>query len=259
MTSPSGPVWAVELVDFGKSYFAGWTGSRSHAVSCLNLKLAAGQVLGLLGPNGSGKSTTLKALGGLVRPTAGKCLIFGHPAGSDAARARVGYLPELPHFPAHLSGKEFLHYCGGLSSMPREMLVQRVHEILDWSGLAQVADRRLGLYSKGMQQRLGLAQAILHDPPLILLDEPASGLDPAGRLALNRLIRDLAARGKTVVFSSHLLAHTEQLCDRLAILGCGRILAEGTPAELLGTMTREMPQPSRLEKLYLDKLEETYV
>ena len=259
MTSPQGPEWAVELVDFGKSYFAGWTGSRSQAAVCLNLKLAPGQVLGLLGPNGSGKSTTLKALGGLLRPSRGQCLIFGHQAGSDTARALVGYLPELPQFPAHLSGKEFLLYCGGLSSMPRGALEKRVPEILEWSGLASVGNRRLGLYSKGMQQRLGLAQAILHDPPLVLLDEPASGLDPAGRLALNRLIRDLAARGKTVVFSSHLLAHTEQLCDRLAILGRGRILAEGTPAELLGTITREMPQPSRLEKLYLEKLEETYV
>lgn len=259
MIPPSGPVWAVELVDFGKSYFAGWTGSRSHAVVCLNMKLAPGHVLGLLGPNGSGKSTTLKALGGLLRPSRGTCLIFGEHAGSDAARPLVGYLPELPHFPAHLTGREFLHYCGGLSSMPRAILGKRVDEILEWSGLAPVGNRRLGHYSKGMQQRLGLAQAILHDPPLILLDEPASGLDPEGRLALNRLIRDLAARGKTVVFSSHLLAHTEQLCDQLAILGRGRILAEGTPAELLGTMTREMPQTSRLEKLYLEKLEETYV
>jgi ABC-type multidrug transport system ATPase subunit len=259
MTPPTGPGWAVELVDFGKNYFAGWTGSRSPAVSCLNLKLAPGHILGLLGPNGSGKSTTLKALGGLLRPSRGKCLIFGHHAGSDTARALVGYLPELPQFPPHLSGKEFLCYCGGLSSIPQRELKNRVDEILEWSGLTAAAERRLGLYSKGMQQRLGLAQAILHDPPLILLDEPASGLDPAGRLALNQLIRDLAARGKTVVFSSHLLAHTEQLCDRLAILGRGRILAEGTPAELLGSINREMPQPSRLEKLYLEKLEEAYV
>ncbi len=259
MTPSAGPQWAVELVDFGKSYFAGWTGSRSSAVICLNLKLAPGQVLGLLGPNGSGKSTTLKALGGLLRPSRGRCLVFGHPAGSDAARALVGYLPELPHFPAHLSGREFLLYCGGLSSISPATLKRRVDEVLEWSGLAFASERRLGLYSKGMQQRLGLAQAILHDPPLVLLDEPASGLDPAGRLALNRLIRDLAARGKTVVFSSHLLAHTEQLCDRLAILGQGKILAEGTTAELLGSLMREVPQPSRLEKLYLEKLEEAYV
>lgn len=246
--------WAVELIGFGKSYQTNWSGGRYHAVDSVTLRLAAGQVLGLLGPNGSGKTTTLKALGGLLVPTRGKCAIFGHPAGSDSARALVGYLPELPQFPAHLSGTEFLHYCAGLSSIPTKSAAGRVDEVLQWSGLNAAADQRLGNYSKGMLQRLGLAQAILHDPPLVLLDEPASGLDPAGRLALNRLIRDLADRGKTVVFSSHLLAQTEQLCDQLAILGRGKILVRGTPAELLGEASGETPQPSRLEKLYLENL-----
>lgn len=246
--------WAVELIGFGKSYRAGWSGNRTQAVNSLNLRLPAGQVLGLLGPNGSGKSTTLKALGGLLRPTRGQCLIFGHPAGSDEARALIGYLPELPQFPLHLTGQEFLHYCAGLSSLRADLISGRVAEVLAWSGLLSAAKQRLGAYSKGMLQRVGLAQAILHDPPLVLLDEPASGLDPAGRLALNRLIRDLAARGKAVVFSSHLLANTEQLCDRLAILGRGEILVEGPPSELLGTLREEVPQPSRLEKLYLEKL-----
>jgi ABC-type multidrug transport system ATPase subunit len=246
--------WAVELIGFGKSYSTGWTGRRSQAVISLSLRLAPGQVLGLLGPNGSGKSTTLKALGGLLAPTCGRCLIFGHPAGSDAARAMVGYLPESPQFPLHLTGREFLNYCAGLSSLREDRVAERVTQILEWSGLAAAAAQRLGAYSKGMMQRIGLAQAILHDPPLVLLDEPASGLDPSGRLALNRLIRDLAARGKTVVFSSHLLAQTEQLCDRLAILGRGRILLEGTPEALLGTVRAEVPQPSGLEKLYLEKL-----
>jgi len=249
-------MWAIELIAFGKSYSASWTDGRSQAVGSLNLRLAPGQVLGLLGPNGSGKSTTLKALGGLLRPTRGQCLIFGHPAGSDEARALVGYLPELPQFPQHLTGREFLHYCGGLSSLSDDLVSERVTEILEWSGLSKAADQRLSFYSKGMLQRLGLAQAILHDPPVVLLDEPASGLDPSGRLALNRLIRDLSIRGKTVVFSSHLLAQTEQLCDRIAILGRGQILVEGTPSELLGTIRDEAPQPSRLEKLYLEKLGE---
>jgi ABC-2 type transport system ATP-binding protein len=181
-------------------------------------------------------------------------LIFGYPAGSDEARALIGYLPELPQFPLHLTGREFLHYCAGLSSLAEDTAAERVTEILRWSGLAAAAEQSLGTYSKGMLQRLGLAQAILHDPPLVLLDEPASGLDPAGRLALNGLIRDLSARGTTVVFSSHLLAQTEQLCDRLAILGRGQILIEGTPSELLGTVRDDAPQPSRLEKLYLEKL-----
>jgi ABC-2 type transport system ATP-binding protein len=138
--------------------------------------------------------------------------------------------------------------------MDEEIIAARSAEVLEWSGLTAAADRRVSSYSKGMLQRLGLAQAILHDPPLVLLDEPASGLDPAGRLALNRLFRDLSVRGKTVIFSSHLLAQTEQLCDRLAILGRGRILVEGTPVELLGEDRRQIPKPSRLEELYLEKL-----
>lgn len=246
--------WAVELVDFAKSYSTGWLGGRFHAVKAVTLRLAPGQVLGLLGPNGSGKSTTLKALAGLLRPSGGRCLIFGHRAGSDEARALVGYLPESPQFPGHLTGREFLQYCGGLSSLSEDTIKQRVAEILQWSGLTHAAGQRLGAYSKGMLQRLGLAQAILHDPPLVLLDEPASGLDPEGRLALNRLIRDLADREKTVVLSSHLIAQAEQLCDRIAILGRGRVLVEGTPVELLGAGREHAPQPSRLEKLYLEKL-----
>jgi len=246
--------WAVEFVGFAKSHRAGWTGGRIQAVWPLTLRLAPGRVLGLLGPNGSGKSTTLKAMAGLIAPTAGVCRIFGQVAGSDAARPLVGYLPESPQFPPHLTGREFLEYCAGLSSLDRTLAAQQVDEVLRWSGLGDAAMQALGTYSKGMMQRLGLAQAVLHDPPLVLLDEPASGLDPEGRLALNRLIRDLATRGKTVVFSSHLLAQAEEVCDRLAILGRGRLLAEGTPAELLELDHPTNPAPSRLEQLYLEKL-----
>ena len=254
MTSPEAVPWAVVLTGFGKSYHRGFPGRRGPSAGSITLRLAPGQVLGLLGPNGSGKSTTLKALAGLLVPTVGECRIFGQPAGSDAARTLIGYMPELPHFPSHLTGVEFLRYCAGLSSMVGSAATRRTNEVLEWSGLGAAAGRRLGTYSKGMLQRLGLAQAIVHDPPLVLLDEPASGLDPAGRLALSRLIRELAARGKAVVFSSHLLAQTEELCDRLAILGHGRLLIEGTPDELLGTGRDAVPQPSRLEKLYLEKL-----
>lgn len=243
---------AVELRGFGKSYRLGWRGGLIHAVQMLSLRLAPGQVLGLLGPNGSGKSTTLKALAGLLVPTAGACLVFGRVAGSNEARERVGYLPESPRFAPHLTGREFLLYCAGLSSLPVRFAAQRVAEVLAWSGLTDVAERRLGTYSKGMMQRVGLAQAILHDPALVLLDEPASGLDPQGRLALGGLIRDLALRGKAVVFSSHLLDDAAALCDRLALLGEGRLLAEGTTAELLGSAPP--PPQSALEKLYLEKI-----
>lgn len=224
------------------------------AVHALSLKLAPGQVLGLLGPNGSGKSTTLKALAGLVTPSSGRCLIMGHAAGSDAARAHIGYLPESARLAPHQTGSEFLRYCAGLSAMAADRTAERVEAVLTWAGIGPAADRRIATYSKGMRQRLGLAQAIVHEPSVVLLDEPASGLDPEGRLALAKLIRDLAAQGRAVVFSSHLLAQAEEICDRIVILGQGRLLAEGTPAELLGLDHRPVAESSPLEKLYLEKL-----
>ncbi len=251
MNVAAGVAPAVELAGFSKSYRTGWTGGRLHAVRGLTLALAPGQVLGLLGPNGSGKSTTLKALAGLVRPTAGTCRILGHAAGSDAARAVVGYLPESPQISLHLTAREFLDYCAGLGGVES----RRVGEVLRWSGLGTAADRRVGTFSKGMTQRLGLAQAVLHEPAVALLDEPAGGLDPEGRLALGGLIRDLAARGAAVVLTSHLLPDAAEACDRLAILGRGRLLAEGTRAELLGDAVVPA-EPSPLEKLYLEKLRE---
>lgn len=246
--------WAVELDDFAKSYRRSWTGQRACAVQAVSLRLAPGQVLGLLGPNGSGKSTLLKALAGLIRPTAGRCLVGGHPAGSDAARALTGYLSESPRLATHQTGREFLAYCAGLSAMKPGLIVRRLGEVLEWSELGAAADRPLDTYSKGMLQRIGLAQAVLHDPAVVLLDEPASGLDPQGRLALAGLVRGLAGRGKAVVFSSHLLGQAEGLCDRLALLGQGRILAEGPTRELIGTGPSMAHAPSRLEQLYLEKL-----
>jgi ABC-type multidrug transport system ATPase subunit len=249
-----GDHWAVELNGFTKSYPAGWLGRQVRAVGPISLKLAPGQVLGLLGPNGSGKSTTLRALAGLTAPSAGSCRIMSHPAGSDAARAAVGYLPESVRLAPHQTGREFLHYCAGLSSMPADRAGQRVEAVLRWTGLGAAVDQRIATYSKGMQQRLGLAQALVHEPQVVLLDEPSSGLDPAGRVFLTGLIRDLAREGRTVVFSSHLLAQAEEVCDRLAILGQGRLLAQGTPAELLGALEPRAPGLSRLERVYLEKI-----
>jgi len=246
--------WAVELAAFGKSYAGGWTETRRWAVADISLRLAAGQVLGLCGPNGSGKSTTLKAMAGLVTPTRGDVLIFGAIAGSPAARTRVGYLSESVRFPTRQTGRELLRYCAGLAGVPARQVEGRAAAALDWAGLGAAADCRLAVYSKGMRQRLGLAQAIVHEPSVVLLDEPASGLDPEGRLALVALIRDLARQGRAVVFSSHLLAQAESLCDRIALLGGGRLLAEGTPAELLGAVRPAPPASSPLEKLYLEKI-----
>jgi len=254
MNQPAGANWAVELRRFAKSYGNGWTGRRTVAVAGLTLRLPAGQIVGLLGPNGSGKSTTLRALAGLLRPSAGECLVFGHAAGSSAARALVGYQPDAAGFAPNCTGTEFLLYCAGLSGLSSATARDRVQEVLRWSRLDEAASRKIGGYSKGMRQRLGLAQAILHEPPLVLLDEPAGGLDPAGRLLLNQLIRDLAARGRTVVFSSHLLTQAEELCDHVVLLGRGRLLAEGSPRELLGNAWSPAPPPSPLEQLYLERM-----
>ncbi len=248
------PRWAVELDAVGKSYAGGWSGEKRHAISGLTLKLAPGQVLGLLGPNGSGKSTTLKALAGLLKPTEGHCRIFGHAAGSDAARALVGYMPDALQFPARHSAREMLSYYAALSAVPVNTAENRINGALVWAGLRAVADQKIGTFSKGMRQRLGLAQAILHEPQVVLLDEPANGLDPEGRIALGCMIRDLAAQGRTVIFSSHLLAQAEHICDRLALMGQGRLLVEGSLEELLGPGRPRSAESSPLEKLYLEKI-----
>lgn len=254
MTMSSGDQWAVEWDGFTKSHATGWAGGRVTAVEGVTLRLAPGQILGLFGPNGSGKTTLLKALAGLIFPTAGRCRILGQAAGSDGARALIGYLPESVRLAPHQTGEEFLRYCAGLSSMPVDRARERIGSVLDWTGLGAVAGRRTATYSKGMVQRLGLAQAVLHEPPVVLLDEPTSGLDPEGRLALVRLIREVAGQGRTVVLASHLLAQAEEICDQLALLGRGRLLASGPVVELLGSPDRPSPGPSRLEQLYLEQL-----
>ncbi len=254
MNPPMDYPWAIELVDFAKKYRESGSGHACPAVGGFTLRLAPGQILGLLGPNGSGKSTTLKALAGLLMPTAGECRIFGHQADSAAARALIGYLPETPRYSPHLTGRGFLRYCGGLSSLSPAMLGPRVSAVLSWSGLAEAADGLIATYSKGMKQRLGLAQAMLHEPAVLLLDEPASGLDPGGRLLLSRRLRELADGGTTIVLSAHLLTQAAELCDRLAILGSGQLLMEGTAQALLGVAPGRTLEPSRLEQLYLEKL-----
>lgn len=253
MTTTVQAGWAIELIGLCKHYRAGW-GRTTPALEALTLRLAPGQVLGLLGPNGSGKSTVLKLLAGLMVPSVGECRIAGQPAGSREARASIGYLSEQPRMPLYMTGRAWLEFGAGLSGLDSDVVRARVEAELAEHELGAVADRKIGTYSKGMRQRLGLAQALVHNPSVILLDEPASGLDPAGRLALGRTLRALAARGRTVVFSSHLLAQAEEWCDRVALLGHGRLLREGTPAELLGLEPVSAVQPSGLEKLYLETL-----
>ena len=203
------------------------------AVKDLSLRIEPGEVYGLLGPNGSGKSTTLKIILGLVSPTRGNTEIFGRDSRLVESREAVGFLPENPYFYKYLSGAETLRFFGRLCGMTGAKLKNRVNELLDLVGLNKARDRRLGTYSKGMLQRIGLAQALIHDPRLVVLDEPTAGVDPAGSREIRDLIMDLKHRGITVLLSSHLLAQAQEICDRIGILSDGVLVREGRLQELI--------------------------
>ena len=203
------------------------------AVKDLNLRIEPGEVYGLLGPNGSGKSTTLKIILGLVSPTRGHTEIFGRDSRLVESREAVGFLPENPYFYKYLTGEETLRFFGRLCGMKGTCLKQRINELLDLVGLTSARKRRLGTYSKGMLQRIGLAQALIHDPRLVVLDEPTAGVDPAGSRDIRDLILDLRRRGITVLLSSHLLAQAQEICDRVGILSDGVLVREGHLQELI--------------------------
>lgn len=236
---PSGVGPAVEIKGLVKDYSVGLRGLRLRAVDQLSLSIAPGHIYGLLGPNGSGKSTTIKALLGLLKPDAGECRIFGLPSDQVAARRDVGYLPESPDFYQHLSGRELVRYYGRLCGLRGPNLEARIEAVLNTVGLAAAADRRVGTYSKGMLQRVGLAQAIVHDPRLVILDEPTAGVDPLGTAAITALLLKLKSQGKTVLITSHLLGQMEDICDRVAILDHGRLLIEGAVADLVANGDEE--------------------
>ena len=204
------------------------------AVRDLNLEVAAGQIYGLLGPNGSGKSTTLKIILGLVTPTRGEAKIFGRESDRVASRESVGFLPESPYFHKFLTGEETLRFYGKLCGLHGASLRNRVDEMLELVGLTSARKRRLAGYSKGMLQRIGLAQALIQEPALLVLDEPTAGVDPAGARAIRDLILALKTRGITVLLSSHLLGQVQEICDRIGILANGLLVREGSLQELLG-------------------------
>jgi ABC-2 type transport system ATP-binding protein len=206
---------------------------RVVAVKDLNLRIEPGEVYGLLGPNGSGKSTTLKIILGLVSPTRGRTEIFGRDSRLVESREAVGFLPENPYFYKFLTGAETLRFFGRLCGMTGATLKTRVNELLDLVGLNKARDRRLGTYSKGMLQRIGLAQALIYDPRMVVLDEPTAGVDPAGSREIRDLIMDLKRRGITVLLSSHLLAQAQEICDRIGILADGVLVREGPLRELI--------------------------
>jgi len=239
MVSKSGTTEsAVAVTGVTKAFPVPFQRRSVLAVRDLNLRVPPGQIYGLLGPNGSGKSTTLKIILGLVSPTRGKTEIFGRDSNLVASREAVGFLPESPYFYKYLTGRETLRFYGKLCGLRGARLRSRVEELLALVGLTSASDRRLSGYSKGMLQRIGLAQALVQEPRLVVLDEPTAGVDPAGAREIRDLIVDLKLRGITVLLSSHLLEQVQEICDRVGILANGVLVREGALDDLLGIEDR---------------------
>jgi ABC-2 type transport system ATP-binding protein len=224
---------AVAVTALTKVFPVPWRRPSIVAVRDLDLRVEPGEVYGLLGPNGSGKSTTLKIILGLVSPTSGTTEIFGRDSRLVESRAAVGFLPENPYFYKYLTGAETLRFFGQLCGLSKAVLKKRVDEMLELVGLTDARDRRLRTYSKGMLQRIGLAQALINDPKLVVLDEPTAGVDPAGSCEIRDLIVDLKGRGVTVLLSSHLLEQVQEICDRVGILAGGVLVREGELKEMI--------------------------
>lgn len=213
---------ALEIKALSKT-FRGKKGARVEALKGISLVIETGEVFGFLGPNGAGKSTTIKIIMGLIRPTSGSALVMGHPTGSPVARRQVGFLPENPSFYDFLTAEEYLNFVGQAFGMAKPLLEKRTDEVLALLELTEARKRQMRGYSKGMVQRLGLAQVLLHDPDVYILDEPMSGLDPLGRALVKDIILDLKARGKCVFFSTHITEDVEIVCDRVGIILKGEL------------------------------------
>ena len=224
---------AVEIRDLVKDFATSIRRKPFRAVDGVSITIQPGEVYGLIGPNGSGKSTTMKALLGLVAPTSGTCAIFGKDSLKVDSRKDVGFLPENPYFYKHLTGAETLRFYGKLCGLTGKSLEARVLELLDLVDLRDASDRRLAGYSKGMLQRIGLAQAMVQDPRLLILDEPTAGVDPIGSRQIRDLILKLRDRGITVFLCSHLLEQVQEVCDHVGIIFRGKMVREGRLADLI--------------------------
>ena len=225
--------YAIETFSLTKIFSDWWGRDKVYAVEDLNLRIRYNEVFGLLGPNGSGKTTTLKMLLGLLYPTKGKAIILGGDGSNPKINARIGFLPEESYLYRYLNARETLDFYARLFGLPPKVRKMRIEVLLDMVGLKAVANRPVGTFSKGMARRIGLAQALINDPDLLLLDEPTTGLDPIGTRQIKDLILELAKRGKTVLLCSHLLADVEDVCDKIAILYGGKIQTEGKVKDLL--------------------------
>lgn len=225
---------AIEIIGLKKSYTVGfWRKTERWGLRDLSLTVNQGEVFGYLGPNGAGKTTTLKLLMGLIHPTEGEARILGMPIHDPRVKAQIGFLPEQPYFYDYLTPRELLGYYARLSGVPAGEIPVKLLATLKRVGMAESADTQLRRFSKGMLQRVGIAQAILHDPKIVFLDEPMSGLDPVGRHEVRVLIEDLRDEGRTVFFSTHILSDAETLCDRVAVVHKGELRGMNTIADLV--------------------------
>jgi ABC-2 type transport system ATP-binding protein len=235
------PNAVVQTWNLRKVYRTGfWLNQKNESLKDCSIEVYRGETFGLLGPNGAGKTTLLKTLLGIVRPTAGRAVLLDRPIGDRQVKNRIGYLPENAYYYDYLTAWELLDFVGGLFEIPNRLRQQRIHQLLDLVGLAKTAAKKKQLrkYSKGMVQRVGIAQALINDPEIVFLDEPMSGLDPLGRYQVREIILSLKQQGKTIFFNSHILADVEKICDRVAILALGDLIAYGSLEELLGSSDR---------------------
>lgn len=231
-----------------KSYWTGFSrSSLLRVVDDLSLSLQRGEAYGLIGPNGAGKTTTVKMIVGLAAVDSGSIKILGQGNSLLAVKNKVGYMPENPSFYSHLSAREFLYFIGQLFALPPALLKSRTEEILQSVGLSEAIDRHASRFSKGMRQRLGLAQALINDPEILILDEPLDGLDPLGRSDIKDYLIRMKEAGKTILISSHILSDIEAICDRIGIIDRGRLIKEGKIAQLI-------PRGGSLEKLFVETI-----
>lgn len=244
----------VETRGLTKVFRDFWMREKVTAVADVDLVAHRKEVFGLLGPNGSGKSTTIKMILGLLFPTRGQVAVMGRLPTDVAIKARIGFLPEESYLYPFLDARETLDFYGKLFHQDRRERRRRIDMLLEMVGLSSVAFRRVGEYSKGMQRRIGLAQALINDPDLLILDEPTSGMDPIGTRQFKELIRTLAQRGKTIILSSHLLADVEDVCDRVAVLYGGRLRAQGTVGELLAQSNLTSITTEHLDERTIEKV-----
>jgi len=248
---------ALDIESLSKT-FTGRKSARVQALKSVSFSVGQGEVFGFLGPNGAGKSTTIKCLMGLIRPTSGTATIMGEPVGSVGSRMRVGFLPENPAFYDYLSAEEYLLFVGRTFKIPDALLARRTDESLKLLDLWEARKRPMRGYSKGMVQRVGLAQALIHDPDLYVLDEPMSGLDPIGRALVKEIILDLKKRGKSVFFSTHITDDVEKVCDRVAVINKGELLALDSVESILqrgteGYTVSVISPGGQKEEIFVDK------